>query len=404
MEGTVVHAVTKEPVRKAHVVLELSEGAHDTSLVATTDEAGRFRFADVKAGEYKLSAEKNGFLEGFYGGTKPEEEGSLLRVAGGSRMRDLTLLLFPGATIRGQVLDRNGDPSPETQVVLWVRYNAGGQTKNGHAGESKTDQSGGYFFGSLAPGTYYVAADPGNWGNSVRQIPVDSSGKTTKLHDLITFYPTALSLADAQGVSLESGQEQSGVDIRIQQGSTLSVKGRVAGISGSASKYQLSARVDEGIGWTSEAATILPSGDFVFAELPPGKRRLTLLGSGPSGFQTIGRTEVNLTDQDLTGVVITPFKPAQVRVRVVMEGEGEDHPLTTGTVFLTPTEGAADAGDHPMQYQPQNGVYVMDDVPPGRYRAWFNTLATATSNRFNQESECSIRIRSTWEMGRSSAC
>ena len=50
MEGTVVHAVTKEPVRKAHVVLELSEGAHDSSLVATTDEAGRFRFADVKAG------------------------------------------------------------------------------------------------------------------------------------------------------------------------------------------------------------------------------------------------------------------------------------------------------------------------------------------------------------------
>ena len=69
------------------------------------------------------------------------------------------------------------------------------KTKNGHAGTSKTDQSGAYFFGSLAPGTYYVAADPGNWGNSVRQIPVDSSGKTTKLHDLITFYPTALSLA-----------------------------------------------------------------------------------------------------------------------------------------------------------------------------------------------------------------
>ena len=134
-------------------------------------------------------------------------------------------------------------------MSFWIRYHVGGQTKNGHVGESKTDQSGGYFFGSLAPGTYYVAADPGNWGNSVRQIPVDSSGKTSKLHDLTTFYPTALSLADAQGLSLESGQEQSGVDIRIQQGSTLSIKGRIAGISGSASKYQLSARaLTKGLG------------------------------------------------------------------------------------------------------------------------------------------------------------
>ena len=297
LEGTVVHGVTKEPLRKAHVVLELSEGAHDSSLVATTDEAGRFRFADVKAGEYTSTAEKSGFLESSYGDTKPEEEGSLLKVVGESRMRDLTLLLFPGATIRGQVLDTKGDPAPETEVVLWGRSRrSSGQTKNFQAGESKTDQSGGYFFGSLSPGTYYVAADPGNWGNSVRQIPVDSSGKTTRLRDLTTLFPSALSPADAQGVSLESGQEQSGVDIRIQHGSTLSVKGKIVGISGSASKYRLRAGVDDGIGWTSQAGTILTSGDFVFAELPPGKHRLTLLGNGPSGFQAMGRTEVNLTD------------------------------------------------------------------------------------------------------------
>ncbi len=55
-----------------------------------------------------------------------------------------------------------------------------------------------------------------------------------------------------------------------------------------------------------------------------------------------------------------------------MEGEGEDKPLTTGSVFLIPTEGAADFVDRPVAYQPKNGVYVIDDVPPGRYRAWFN--------------------------------
>ena len=70
-------------------------------------------------------------------------------------------------------------------------------------------------------------------------------------------------------------------------------------------------------------------------------------------------------------MVITPFKPAQVRVRVVIEGE-EDKPLTTGSVFLNPTENGVDPSDRRMGYQPQNGVYAIEDVPPGRYRAWFN--------------------------------
>ncbi len=95
-EGSVVHAVTKEPVRKAHVVLELSAGAQDSALVSTTDEFGRFRFADVKAGRYKLTVEKSGFLDGRYGADEPEDEGSLLKVAGGDHMQDLTLRLFPG--------------------------------------------------------------------------------------------------------------------------------------------------------------------------------------------------------------------------------------------------------------------------------------------------------------------
>ena len=40
-----------------------------------------------------------------------------------------------------------------------------------------------------------------------------------------------------------------------------------------------------------------------------------------SGPRLVGQTEVNLTDEDLTGIVIIPFKPAEVRVRVVIKGE-----------------------------------------------------------------------------------
>jgi Carboxypeptidase regulatory-like domain len=372
LEGTVVRGNTKEPVRKAQVTLEASGDKHDSALVATTDEAGRFRFAAVEPGEYDLTAEKAGFLDGSYGAKTIDEAGSLLRVSGGERMQDLVLLLFPGASISGQVLDADGDPVSDDQVILWTREKRRGGMRPSHADQTASNHRGEYRFDGLPPGTYYVAAsNAGSRGYAARRVPVDSSGNVTKLYDLTTFYPGALSLAEAQGVTVESGQEQSGIDIRIRRGPVLSVKGRIAAISDPAGRYTLSARVDDGAGWASEQAKILPNGDFVFPALPPGKHRLTLSHQGPNGLQMIGRAEVELTDQDVMGVVIAPFKPAQVRVRVLMEGE-EDRPLTTGSVFLNQGEDPDDRRDQLMQYQPQDGAFTINNIPPGKYQVWFN--------------------------------
>jgi hypothetical protein len=67
--------------------------------------------------------------------------------------------------------------------------------------------------------------------------------------------------------------------------------------------------------------------------LTPGPYSLRLLQNGPNGYHIVGEQQVNLTDEDVSGVVITPFKPAQVRVRVVLDGE-EDKPLIKGVVSL----------------------------------------------------------------------
>jgi len=207
LEGKVVNATTKEPIRKAHVILEFSEEPHEAALVATTDEVGRFLFADTKAGRYKLTAEKAGFLDGVYGGTKPEDEGILLKVAGGDRLRNLTLRLFPGGVISGQVLDADGDPLPGNGVILWTRHPGRRAASDSPVGETTTNRAGEYRFDGLLPRVYYVGASAGAWGYATKQVPVDSSGKTTKLHDLTTFYPGALSLRDAQGVRVEGGAD-----------------------------------------------------------------------------------------------------------------------------------------------------------------------------------------------------
>ena len=369
VEGKVVHGISKEPLRKAHVSLDSADANAETSWIATTDDSGEFRFADVKPGRYRLNAGKAGFLDGAYGASEPRNNGSILKVDAGDHTRDLTLLLSPGASISGRVLDPDGDPVPEGTVVLWGRR--AGKTHRSYS--SGTNRAGEYELDGLSAGTYYVSAEAGPWGYAVPGLPVDGSGKITKLRDLATFFPAALSLADAQAITVEAGQEQSGIDIRIQRGLTFGLKGKIAGASGPSSQYTLSATAVNGAGWTSERGTILPNGDFSFNQLPPGKHRL-VLWKGASGADIVGKAEVNVADQDLVGVTIAPYKPAEIRIRVVIEGE-EDKPLTAGSVSLLSAEDGDSSEQYAVDYQPRNGTYTLRGVTPGKYKLWFNNAA-----------------------------
>jgi hypothetical protein len=369
VEGTVVNALTRDPVRKAHVTLEIAGETHDSALIGTTDETGRFRFANIQPGEYQLEAEKIGFIDGAYGAVKPTSRGSLLKLSTGDRITDLTISLYPGGAISGRVLDPDGDPAPHMEVVVWRRQ-LQARARQSAAGQTTTDMAGEYHIEGLLPGSYLLSASAGHWGYAIRQIPVGRDGKPTKLHELATYFPAAITRADAQAVNVESGQEQSGIDIHIQRGPTLKVQGRIAGVDVSPTRYQLSATIDEGTGSTGDSAKILPGGEFVFSDLPPGKHRLMLAEKSSNGFQTIGMTEVNLQDEDVTGVVITPFRPAEVRVKVVMEDQ-PDKPLTSGSVILYPVDHDEYLGSR-SQFEPTDGTYLIRSVQPGRYWVGFN--------------------------------
>ena len=106
LEGRVFHAVTKDSLRKARVTLESSEPDRDSALVATTDETGHFRFADVKPGRYTISAENAGFLDAEYHALNVPDSYPLLKVASGDHMQDLDMRLSPAAS--GHYRERPG--------------------------------------------------------------------------------------------------------------------------------------------------------------------------------------------------------------------------------------------------------------------------------------------------------
>lgn len=172
IEGHVVHGVTREPVRKVQVSLELSEGgSQEPALVATTDEGGRFRFADIKPGRYRLTAGKKGFLDSGYGETTPEDAETLLLVGSGDRLHEVDLRLFPGGTITGHVTDSEGDPVTDDVVVLWTAANK--HKPSARHLETTSDHTGEYRFEGLVPGAYYISANSFAGERSMGALPVD---------------------------------------------------------------------------------------------------------------------------------------------------------------------------------------------------------------------------------------
>lgn len=367
--GRVTTADGGSPVSKARVALSQYQHPSSIELVATTDNDGRFRFADIEPGAYSLFATKPGYLPGANGQQHYDDEGSILRANAGQEISDISLRLFPASAIEGQVLDGDGDPASGWKVLLWSL-----QSRNHRArihDDVMTDREGRYHFETLQPGTYLVSAEPDSEDDdSTTQIRVDSAGKRTNLHDYRTFFPASLTSEAAQPIRLTQGKSYEGADIHVQRGPLFSVAGRVAGAFGTFSGYQISISVDAGRGWTSKEGALTPDGSFTFTQIAPGKHHITLLRSSQNGLEGIGATDVEIGNADMPEVSIQPYEPATVRARVYLDQAAK--PLTLGSVFLQPV---SDDGERnrPAIYQftPERGTYLLTDLAPGRYLAGF---------------------------------
>ena len=96
--GTVLNALTGEPVRRAAVTIPQS--------AALSDAAGAFRFCQLPAGWYYANAEKPGFVA------------SGVRVAVGPSREDVVLRLQPLSVITGKVVNADGEPLQNALIQM----------------------------------------------------------------------------------------------------------------------------------------------------------------------------------------------------------------------------------------------------------------------------------------------
>jgi len=105
ISGTVVSADRGQPVRRSRVVL--NGGSPKVTRTVLTDEQGAFRFADLPAGEFTLTASKGGFVDSVFGQRQPGSgrPGTLIHLVADQQLTQLMLPLARGGAITGAVYD-----------------------------------------------------------------------------------------------------------------------------------------------------------------------------------------------------------------------------------------------------------------------------------------------------------
>ena len=287
----------------AHAFVRLSPQGVPGALRAGRAEAdGRFEFADLAAGTFRVSA----YVPGY---AAPSDDalvvpafatlgsGPSVRLSPAQLRDGLVITLTRLGVIAGRVLDELGDPVEGARVqLLQVKYQAGRRRLvQANVAARLTDDHGAYRLHDLPPGRYIVSASIGNLSS------VDVPDYTR------SYFPGTPNPSDAQFVTLADA-DRMGVDVALARTRTALVRGHIFSASGEPSmggrvELRPSARSAIGI---PVGARLLPDGVFEFPNVPPGEYVVVAerTRSNRSSEGEYGSTIVNVVDTDVTNLVV----------------------------------------------------------------------------------------------------
>src|SRR5581483_6055454 len=209
LTGQVLNAVTGEPVKKFHMVLNNADAAEadqgsTPSLTVNTDAEGRFTFESVEPGSYRLAAQRNGFVTTEYGALGADRPGTVLVLASGHKL-ELTMKVVPLGAISGRVLDADGDAVSGAVVSAIRSFFANGKRAIERLNRARTNDLGEYRLYDLPPGRYFIAAAIPNFMPAASASSDDDTG--------LIYYQNATDLGSASPLDLSAGSALSGIDL-----------------------------------------------------------------------------------------------------------------------------------------------------------------------------------------------
>ncbi|MBI1763751.1 MAG: carboxypeptidase regulatory-like domain-containing protein [Acidobacteria bacterium] len=189
---------------------------------ATTDTEGRFQINNLAAGTFRVLVTAPGYVLA--------NSEMTMQLADGQAVQNLNLSLAKGGVITGKVL--HGTRPVIGEPVTLTPVDATGQSvqmrlPNGIS--FRTDDRGIYRLFGLPAGRYLlsVGRGEGGFGGGGGRGGPNGGGSNSGNAWQRTYYPDALEAATASAVSVEPGQELTGIDIRMAARNTYAIVGRV---------------------------------------------------------------------------------------------------------------------------------------------------------------------------------
>jgi len=298
-----------QPMRRAVVTLS---GGVPTPRSVITDDAGRFTFGRLAAGTYQVVARKAAYIAAPFGARKPGRTGMPVVLADGQRT-NLTITMFRGASISGQLRDAAGAPVSGVDVRAMDARTLLTNPDAAPVDLATTDDRGMFKIYGLLPGDYYVVALPLMTAQGETVAPsashIDSAlamlagrqsqsmapaapqaipARLSAVGFAPIFFPGTPNHYEAARVHVESGEDRS-VNFEITYVTMGAIEGVVSGNVPNLAAVRVTLipsgpRVSTVMSSTSLAGRpIDEQGRFRYSNLPPGRYRVVARADRASG-------------------------------------------------------------------------------------------------------------------------
>ena len=317
IEGIVVR-VTGGPVPRTTVTLigptTLQAGipVPGTSYNATADDTGKFVIENIAPGPtYRLTAQRIGFVN--------NAQGLPLALESGTSLKGLSISMTPQGVVSGRIINAAGDPVLSATVSLMRRSYQQGVRALTVASNGLTNDKGEYRVANLPPGRYYLVASPRRVDQVTGSVPPGVSIPVN------TYFPNGTDLQSAAPLDIAVGQELQGIELRLLEGKTFVVQGKVVDGAGTplAGLNLLAIPNTSGqpTGGLTNQTTSRADGSFELRSVSPGSYVLQAASRQRGGAaRSLGRVQLNIGDKDITDLVITTSPGMTVTGTMRLEG------------------------------------------------------------------------------------
>src|ERR1700722_13413211 len=144
--GFVIDEKSEAGIAKAFFILRRDQ---EGGIGAVTGSEGKFTLRDIEPGTYILAAERDGYVVA-------RGQSQTVQVQAGQTTTDVKLKLQRTGAVSGRILDADGDPISNVNVVL-SPMRAGKDARSG-TGYAATNDRGEYRIFQIAPGEYRLSA------------------------------------------------------------------------------------------------------------------------------------------------------------------------------------------------------------------------------------------------------